>query len=152
MSTMLKELYDALKEAGASEEKASAAAVAVSAYSINRGNLATKDDIAALKADIASLDKRLAVVETRGLGAEPIHLAINGLLTRLKCRFREIEPRPALQATLCFVLLAVFIVLIAVLPKRVLAAVFLTLWLGAFWWMLYTIFRGFKPKKSTTAS
>ena len=53
---MLKEVYDALKEAGASEEKASAAAVAVSAYQLNRGNLATKEDIAVL-------DKRLAVVE-----------------------------------------------------------------------------------------
>jgi hypothetical protein len=74
MSIMLKELYDALKEAGASEEKASAAAMAASAYPLNRGNLATKEDIArlervtkedtaALKSDIASLDKRLAVVE-----------------------------------------------------------------------------------------
>jgi hypothetical protein len=35
MSTMLKEVYDALKEAGASEEKASAAAVAVSACSLS---------------------------------------------------------------------------------------------------------------------
>lgn len=53
MSTMLKEIYDALKEAGASEEKTSAAAVAVSAYQLDRGCLATKDDIAALKEDIA---------------------------------------------------------------------------------------------------
>jgi hypothetical protein len=53
MSTMLKEVYDALKEAGASEEKASAAAVAVSAYQLDRERLATKDDIAALKEDIA---------------------------------------------------------------------------------------------------
>jgi hypothetical protein len=74
MSLLLKELYDALKEAGVSEEKASAAAVAVSAYQLNRGNLATKEDIArleratkediaALKDAIASLDKRLAVSE-----------------------------------------------------------------------------------------
>jgi hypothetical protein len=74
MSTMLKEVYDALKEAGASEEKASAAAVAVSAYQLNRANLATKEDIARLKRatkediavlknDIAALDRRLAVVE-----------------------------------------------------------------------------------------
>jgi hypothetical protein len=53
MSTMLKEVYDALKEAGASEEKASAAAIAVSAYQLDRERLATKDDIAALKEDIA---------------------------------------------------------------------------------------------------
>jgi flagellar motility protein MotE (MotC chaperone) len=63
MSTMLKEVYDALKEAGASEEKASAAAIAVSVYQLARERLATKDDIAALKENIAALDKRLAVVE-----------------------------------------------------------------------------------------
>jgi flagellar motility protein MotE (MotC chaperone) len=59
MSTMLKEVYDALKEAGASEEKASAAAIAVSVYQLARERLATKDDIAALKENIAALDKRL---------------------------------------------------------------------------------------------
>jgi hypothetical protein len=66
MSTMLKEVYDALKEAGASEEKASAAAVAVAAHSLDREHLAalatkadleqlrlvTKADLAELKADI----------------------------------------------------------------------------------------------------
>jgi hypothetical protein len=61
MSTMLKEVYDALKEAGASEEKASAAAVAVAAYSLDRGNLATKEDIARLeratKEDITQLER-----------------------------------------------------------------------------------------------
>jgi hypothetical protein len=61
MSTMLKEVYDALKEAGASEEKASAAAIAVSAYQLNRSNLVTKEDIARLekvtKEDIARLEK-----------------------------------------------------------------------------------------------
>lgn len=55
MSTMLKEVYDALKEAGASEEKASAAAVAVSAYSLDRANLATKEDIARLEREIAGV-------------------------------------------------------------------------------------------------
>jgi hypothetical protein len=40
-------------EAGASEEKASAAAIAVSTYQLDRGRLATKDDIAALKEGIA---------------------------------------------------------------------------------------------------
>jgi hypothetical protein len=59
MSTMLKEVYDALKEAGASEEKASAAAIAVSAYQLNRSNLATKEDIAKLKGDIADLHTEL---------------------------------------------------------------------------------------------
>jgi hypothetical protein len=45
MSIMIKELYDALKEAGASEEKASAAAIALSAYSLDRAHLATRADI-----------------------------------------------------------------------------------------------------------
>jgi hypothetical protein len=61
MSTMLKEVYDALKEAGASEEKASAAAVAVAAYHLDRERLATKEDITGLgkatKEDIAGLEK-----------------------------------------------------------------------------------------------
>ncbi len=65
MSTMLKEVYDALKEAGASEEKASAAAVAVSAYQLDREHLATKEDIANLRAelkeDIARLDRKIEV-------------------------------------------------------------------------------------------
>src|ERR671922_1436405 len=75
MSTMLKEVYDALKEAGASEEKASAAAIAVSVYQLDRERLATKADIAVLKEDIANLkegiarlDKHLAVVEERSAG------------------------------------------------------------------------------------
>jgi hypothetical protein len=67
MSTMLKEVYDALKEAGASEEKASAAAVAVAAYSLDRGNLATKEDIARLeratKEDIGRLKEAIARLE-----------------------------------------------------------------------------------------
>ena len=52
---MLKEVYDALKEAGVSEEKASAAAVAVSAYQLNRSNLATKEDIARLEREISTI-------------------------------------------------------------------------------------------------
>jgi hypothetical protein len=52
---MLKEIYDALKEAGASEEKAAAAAVAVPVYQMDRANLATKNDIADLKQEIAAL-------------------------------------------------------------------------------------------------
>jgi hypothetical protein len=68
MSTMIKEVYDALKEAGASEEKASAAAVAVSAYQLNRSNLATKEDIARLeratKEDIARLKEDIAGLRT----------------------------------------------------------------------------------------
>jgi glucose-6-phosphate isomerase len=57
MSTMLKEVYDALKEAGASEEKASAAAVAVSAYQLDRAHLATKEDIAKLEAKIEKMGR-----------------------------------------------------------------------------------------------
>ena len=54
MSTLLKEIYDALKEAGASEEKAIAAAIAVVAYQLDRVNLATKEDIVRLEREIAA--------------------------------------------------------------------------------------------------
>ncbi len=67
MSTMLKEVYDALKEAGASEEKASAAVIAVSAYQLNRSNLATKEDISLLeratKEDLHDLKTDLAMLK-----------------------------------------------------------------------------------------
>jgi hypothetical protein len=63
MSIMLKEVYDALKEAGASEEKASAAAVAVSAYQLDRTNLATKEDIRRLERDILKWVVGLALAQ-----------------------------------------------------------------------------------------
>ena len=51
MSVIVSEVYDALLEAGASEEKAKAAAGAISVGA----QLATKQDIAGLKAEIAVL-------------------------------------------------------------------------------------------------
>ncbi len=65
MSTMLKEVYDALKEAGASEEKASAAAIAVSAYQLDRAHLATKEDIARIEKEIARIEKELEAIKGR---------------------------------------------------------------------------------------
>lgn len=89
MSTMLKEIYDALKEAGASEEKASAAAVAVSAYQLNRANLATKEDIARLervtKEDIARLEKATKEDIAR------LERATKEDITRLDARLTRIE-------------------------------------------------------------
>ena len=51
MSIIVSEVYDALLDAGASEAKAKAAAAAIPVG----GYLATKDDIAQLKADVAGV-------------------------------------------------------------------------------------------------
>ena len=59
MTTMISELYEALVDAGASEEKAKEAAVALSAENLN-----SKDNVAEVKAelagDIAALDEKLS--------------------------------------------------------------------------------------------
>ena len=59
MTTMISELYEALVDAGATEEKAREAAVALSAENLN-----SKDTIAEVKAelagDIAGLDEKLS--------------------------------------------------------------------------------------------
>ena len=59
MTTMISELYEALVDAGATEEKAREAAVALSAENLN-----SKDTIAEVKAelagDIAGLDQKLS--------------------------------------------------------------------------------------------
>ena len=55
MSLIVSEVYDALIEAGASEAKAKAAAGAIPLAE----PLATKEDIAVLKEDIAALEVRL---------------------------------------------------------------------------------------------
>ena len=66
MTTMISELYEALIDAGASEEKAREAAVALSAENLN-----SKDNVAEVKAelagDIAGLDQKLSgeIAETR---------------------------------------------------------------------------------------
>jgi hypothetical protein len=68
MSTMIAELYDALREAGASEEKAKAAAVAMADYRnrfdrIDLDLASLKTDMPVVKADIATLRTDLAVVK-----------------------------------------------------------------------------------------
>ena len=59
MTTMISELYEALLNAGATEEKAREAAVALSAENLN-----SKDTVAQVKAelasDIAGLDEKLS--------------------------------------------------------------------------------------------
>ena len=87
MSLIVSEIYDALIEAGTSEDKAKAAAAAVP--SVER--LATKEDIAKLerstkadiaklerstKADIARLDKRVAVLNLAVFSLQPAILAL----------------------------------------------------------------------------
>ena len=62
MTTMISELYEALIDAGATEEKAREAAVALSAENLN-----SKDTIAELDqrlgGRIAELDKKMAVLQ-----------------------------------------------------------------------------------------
>ena len=64
MSLIVSEVYDALLEAGASEEKAKAAAAAIPL----REQLASKDDIDRLHgvftSDIARLEQRLVALES----------------------------------------------------------------------------------------
>jgi hypothetical protein len=61
MSTMIAEVYDALKDAGASEEKAKAAAVALADY----GNRFDRVDgeLAVLRTDLAVVKAELAMVK-----------------------------------------------------------------------------------------
>ena len=68
MTTIVVEIYDALRKAGADEESARAAAQAVLGAE-ERQQLATK-------ADIEALDKRLSVIQWIGV----IFLALNGSL------------------------------------------------------------------------
>lgn len=56
----------------------------------------------------------------------------------------RLEPEPALKATLYLAFLVGLIVSVALLPLRVLAAVWLVAALGSCWWLLYIGFRGFK--------
>ena len=58
MTTMISELYEALVDAGASEEKAREAAVALSAE-----GLSAKGNIAEVKEELARLDKKMAVMQ-----------------------------------------------------------------------------------------
>ena len=55
MSTMIVEIYDALKDAGASEDKARAAATVVA----GGDQMATKADLAAVRADLNQVETRL---------------------------------------------------------------------------------------------
>jgi hypothetical protein len=59
----------------------------------------------------------------------------------------KLEAKPAIQATLCLVLLVGLMVLLLILPDWVFVAVMLPLSLGFLWWLLYIAFRGFRLKK-----
>ena len=88
MALIVSEVYDALLEAGASADKARAAAGAVP----SAGNIATRDDIAnmatkhdiasmATKEDISRLEKRIAVLSFAILSLGPAILAFVVKLT-----------------------------------------------------------------------
>ena len=73
---IVSEVYDALIEAGTSEEKARAAAGAIPVVE----RLATRDDIVVLKDDIAVIRHDLAVLKTAVFSSVPVLL---GLLVKL---------------------------------------------------------------------
>lgn len=79
MTTLNQELYEALVAAGAPDDAAKRAAASVLSQN-NFSQLATKEDIAALRAatkeDITQLDKRLVVVETRLATVEKLLWAV----------------------------------------------------------------------------
>lgn len=76
MSMIVSEVYDALIEAGTSEEKARAAAGAIPVVE----RLATRDDIVVLKDDMAVIRHDLAVLKTAVFSSVPVLL---GLLVKL---------------------------------------------------------------------
>jgi archaellum component FlaC len=76
MSTMIAEVYDALKEAGASEEKAKAAAMALADYGnrfdridqdlggVKADAAVHKTDLGGVKADVATLKSDVVILKT----------------------------------------------------------------------------------------
>ncbi|MGH8645196.1 MAG: hypothetical protein ACREX4_12310 [Gammaproteobacteria bacterium] len=67
MTTMIREIYEALKEAGASEEKATAAASVLLGEFLHRGNtgdLATQDDLRELGSGLHELESGVRELET----------------------------------------------------------------------------------------
>lgn len=66
MTTMIREIYEALKEAGASEEKATAAASVLLAEFLHRGNtgdLAKKSDLRELGSGLHELESSVREIE-----------------------------------------------------------------------------------------
>lgn len=58
MSTMISEVYDALKEAGASEEKARAASTALSG-----DNVSLKSEISNMQSDVSAVRAKLEMLQ-----------------------------------------------------------------------------------------
>ena len=82
MSTMQAELYDALIAAGAPENKAKAAAEAITSYR-KTDEVATKADIAELRTDMAKLEGRLTDKLTwRMIICMGITIAVLGLIIK----------------------------------------------------------------------
>ena len=94
MTTMISELYEALINAGATEEKAREAAVALSAENLN-----SKDNVAEVKAeladDIAGLDEKLSARITAL--DEKLSGKIAELDQRLSGRIAELDKKMAVM-------------------------------------------------------
>ena len=86
MSTMVAELYDALRQAGVEQELARRAASAVLAVD-ERMDLATKSDLLALKSDLAEMRAEISEMKVElikwNVGAMAVLTAIFAALVRL---------------------------------------------------------------------
>ena len=86
MSTMVAELYDALRQAGVEQELARRAASAVLAVD-ERMDLATKSDLLALKADLAEMRAEISEMKVElikwNVGAMAVLTAIFAAIVRL---------------------------------------------------------------------
>ncbi len=78
MSTMIIEVYDAFKSAGASEEKATAAAKAIADYD-NRFNK-IETELGTIKGELSAL--KIMVGVTIGLNMAIIGLIVNTVITK----------------------------------------------------------------------
>jgi hypothetical protein len=86
MSTMVAELYDALRQAGVEQELARRAASAVLSVDA-RMDLATKSDLLALKADLAEMRAEISEMKVElikwNVGAMAVLTAIFAAIVRL---------------------------------------------------------------------
>ena len=78
MSTMIIEVYDALKSAGASEEKATAAAKAIADYD-NRFNK-VESELGTIKGELSALKMMVGI--TIALNMAIIGLIVNTIITK----------------------------------------------------------------------
>lgn len=99
MSTMIREIYDALKEAGASEEKAAAAAEALAGYPryeerfthVENRLERVEERLTHIEGRLERVEDRLAHVENRLDRVEERLTQVEGRLERVEERLNRVE-------------------------------------------------------------